>query len=285
VVQFGASTAEDFGRAASLVAPYTSGVDLNCGCPQSWACAETLGAALMDRRELVRDMVVAARTRLRGDGFAVDLDPDRDAPAGRSVSVKIRVHQDLRRTVDFLDTVVGHPQARGVDFLTIHPRTRRTPSSEPVNVEALQVLVEKYGDTLPILLSGDVFGLGALPVSSPLLAGGGPAVPKLAGLMAARALLANPALFAGADRCPWEAVERFMNRVARAPLAVKLVQHHISEMTGPGMGPDKRALLSRRERAEMMGCASMCDLIDFLDAKIVGDRGRAGLRRDVMPYG
>jgi len=87
-VQFGANAPLEFARAASLVAPYTSGVDLNCGCPQSWACAETLGAALMDRRDLVRDMVLAARARLRANGFAVALDADRDDPRGRSVSVK-----------------------------------------------------------------------------------------------------------------------------------------------------------------------------------------------------
>ena len=34
VVQFAASNADDFGRAAEMVAPYADAVDLNCGCPQ-----------------------------------------------------------------------------------------------------------------------------------------------------------------------------------------------------------------------------------------------------------
>ncbi len=71
-------------------------MDLNCGCPQSWACAETLGAALMNQRELVRDMVVETRSRLAGEGWAVGMDKDVENPKGRSVSVKIRVHDDLR---------------------------------------------------------------------------------------------------------------------------------------------------------------------------------------------
>lgn len=98
IVQFGANVPLELARASSLVAPFASGVDLNCGCPQSWACAETLGAALMDRRELVRDMVVATREQLRRDGWAVGLERDADEPRGRgrSVSVKIRVHKDLR---------------------------------------------------------------------------------------------------------------------------------------------------------------------------------------------
>lgn len=76
--------------------PYVGGIDLNCGCPQSWACAETLGAALMNKRELVRDMVVETRQRLAADGWAVGMENDLENPKGRSVSVKIRVHDDLR---------------------------------------------------------------------------------------------------------------------------------------------------------------------------------------------
>ena len=34
VVQFAVSNADDFGRAAEMVAPYADAVDLNCGCPQ-----------------------------------------------------------------------------------------------------------------------------------------------------------------------------------------------------------------------------------------------------------
>jgi tRNA-dihydrouridine synthase 4 len=96
IVQFGSNSPLELSRASSLAAPFVSGVDLNCGCPQSWACAETMGAALMDKRELVRDMVVETRQKLRRDGWGVDMEKDIDSPKGRSVSVKIRVHKDLR---------------------------------------------------------------------------------------------------------------------------------------------------------------------------------------------
>lgn len=96
IVQFGANSPLEISRAASLVAPYVNGVDINCGCPQSWACAETLGAALMEQRELVRDMVVETRQKLRDEGWAVGKEKDIDNPKGRSISVKIRVHKDLR---------------------------------------------------------------------------------------------------------------------------------------------------------------------------------------------
>lgn len=96
IVQFGANSPLEVARASSLVAPYVNGVDLNCGCPQSWACAETLGAALMEKRELVRDIVLETRQRLRSEGWAVGKEEDINNPKGRSVSVKIRVQKDLR---------------------------------------------------------------------------------------------------------------------------------------------------------------------------------------------
>ncbi|PHH93148.1 hypothetical protein CDD83_3 [Cordyceps sp. RAO-2017] len=299
ILQFGANSPLELSRAAALAAPFVAGVDLNCGCPQSWACAETLGAALMDQRQLVRDMVVETRQRLSHDGWAVGLDADMDSSLGRSVSVKIRVHGDLRRTMDFLDTVIGHPQNRQVDWITIHPRTRHTPSSVPIRTEALEILTSQYAATLPILLSGDVFALSALPFQSPrdLVTfsssagttdgdGGGtslrPSTTRLAGFMSARGLLANPALFAGHAACPWEALETFMCNVARCPLPFKLVAHHVAQMCGPGMGADKSALLPKKERAKLTDLTNMLDLVDFLDDKMEQQTGRkGGLRRDL----
>ena len=86
ILQFGASSPLEFARATSTMAPFVSGVDLNCGCPQSWACAECLGAALMNKRELVADIVKEAKATLKRDGYE----------GRRTVSVKIRIHKDLR---------------------------------------------------------------------------------------------------------------------------------------------------------------------------------------------
>ena len=79
VVQFAATNAHDFASAAELVAPFTDGVDLNCGCPQRWALAEGYGAALLHNPELIADMVAQAR-----------------ACSSLPVSIKIRIHTDLR---------------------------------------------------------------------------------------------------------------------------------------------------------------------------------------------
>lgn len=308
IAQFGANSPLELSRAASLAAPFVNGVDLNCGCPQSWACAEKLGAALMEQRELVRDMVVETRSRLACDGWSVDLssttaNPNTESRKGRSVSVKIRVHKDLRKTMDFITTVIGDEHRRNIDWLTIHPRTRNTPSSVPINLEALEVLTSTFGTKLPILVSGDVFTLSTLPYTSHLLdpqptfttsddpslpaeqkgANGVPKklhLPHLSGLMSARALLANPALFAGHDSCPWEAVDVFMNNVARAPLPLKLGVHHLTEMCGPGFGPDRNAaLLTKKERIRLTGMTNWIDVIDYLDEIRSQRGGKDGIAR------
>jgi tRNA-dihydrouridine synthase 4 len=79
IAQFAAKDAVTLGRAAEMVAQYVDGIDLNCGCPQTWACQEGIGAGLMKDPEAVRDMVRQVKARV-----------------GLCVSTKIRIHADLR---------------------------------------------------------------------------------------------------------------------------------------------------------------------------------------------
>ncbi|KAL3420954.1 dihydrouridine synthase [Phlyctema vagabunda] len=241
IAQFGCNSPLEISRATSLIAPYVNGVDINCGCPQSWAYQEVIGAALMHRRELVADMVKAAKQSLKEEGFE----------GKKTVSVKIRIHKDLRDTVDFIQTV----QDAGVDFITIHGRLRSTPSSKPVSLSAIKLLTSHT--TVPTLSNGDVFTLA--DTQAHVTSTG------VDGVMSARGLLENPALFAGYDQCPWEAVEVFMNKVATRPIPFKLVLHHLTEMVGSDRSQRGKTLLSKEERLRLMQCASMLELIDFLD--------------------
>jgi hypothetical protein len=79
VAQFAASEPMEFARAAELISPWVDGVDLNCGCPQSWAIKEAIGCSLMQDPEKVARMVQAAKRRLG---------------PGKTVSVKIRILRD-----------------------------------------------------------------------------------------------------------------------------------------------------------------------------------------------
>jgi tRNA-dihydrouridine synthase len=51
------------------------------------------------------------------------------------------------------------------------------------------------------------------------------------GVMAARGLLENPALFAGHEVTPWKCVEKFVNYALSFGLNYHIFQHHLSEMT------------------------------------------------------
>ena len=73
---------DDFVNSALLVSPYCEGVDLNCGCPQGWACKEGIGACLIEKPEFLSDLVKQTRNRCRSD---------------LAVSIKMRVHADLKR--------------------------------------------------------------------------------------------------------------------------------------------------------------------------------------------
>jgi tRNA-dihydrouridine synthase 4 len=200
----------------------------------------------MQKRELVVSMVRAAKEALRNAGYA-----DK-----KTVSVKIRIHKDLRETVDFVRAV----EMAGVDFVTVHGRQRATRSSQPVDLNAIKLLKEHA--TVQMIANGDVFSISdALACAQET---------GVDGVLAARGLLQNPALFRGYESCPWEAVEIFLSKVAKKPIPFKLVVHHLTEMCGSDraggtMGGGMGTLLNKEERMKLVGCRTMLELIDYLD--------------------
>ncbi|TKA71212.1 hypothetical protein B0A49_03985 [Cryomyces minteri] len=120
----------------------------------------------------------------------------------------------------------------------------------PPSLSAIKLV--KNHTSVPVLANGDVFSLSDV---HKIIEETG-----VDGVMAARGLLENPALFAGYTSTPTEAVTNFMNNAMRCPLPHKLLLHHLSEMTG--------TLLTKKERAKMMDCRDTIALIDWLDENI-----------------
>ncbi|GAB7356444.1 hypothetical protein MBLNU459_g7213t2 [Dothideomycetes sp. NU459] len=180
IAQFASSDPTELGRAAEMIGPWVDGIDLNCGCPQSWAIKEGIGCGLMGNPHKVADMVKEAKRRLGSE---------------KSVSCKIRIHKDLSETVKFIQII----QDAGVDFITIHGRTRSQRSSTPPDLAAIKLL--RSHTLVPLIANGDVYSLkDAHHLANETGADG---------VMSARGLLENPALFAGFDRTPLEAIGRF----------------------------------------------------------------------------
>ncbi|KAI9175344.1 tRNA dihydrouridine synthase [Blastocladiella emersonii ATCC 22665] len=200
VLQLAAKNADEFASAAVLAGPYVDAVDVNCGCPQKWAYKDRIGAYLMERPDLIADMMSTLRRR---------------APE-ITRTVKIRVHADVRETVE----LARRAEAAGAEFITVHGRTRHQKSTEPVNLDAIATV--KAAVSVPVVANGDVFSLGDADRIV--------AATKVDGVMAARGLLANPALFAGYAHAPVEAARRYLDLALRCGTHPFVIHHHLMYM-------------------------------------------------------
>lgn len=169
------------------------------------------------------------------------------APKGKSVSVKIRIAKDLEKTKHWIDVV----QDAGVDYITIHGRLKSQRSSTPPNYEAVRILKE-YA-RVPIVANGDAYSLQDVKDIA--------AKTGVDGVMAARGMLENPALFAGYDVTPVECVQNFLGYAIRCPIPYQLVQHHVCDMTAKMEG------MGKKQKKALMECRDLIELIEFVDDK------------------
>ncbi|XP_064558922.1 tRNA-dihydrouridine(20a/20b) synthase [NAD(P)+]-like isoform X2 [Zonotrichia leucophrys gambelii] len=138
IVQFAAKEAQVLCDAARIICPFADGIDLNCGCPQRWAMSEGYGACLINKPELVKDMVRHVRRQIDNPKF--------------SVSIKIRIHEDLKRTVDLCQKA----EAAGVSWITVHGRSIEE-RHQPVHYDAIKII--KQSMSIPIVANGDIKSL------------------------------------------------------------------------------------------------------------------------------
>ncbi|KAM3962345.1 dihydrouridine synthase 4 [Aphomia sociella] len=182
IVQFAANNADDFVDASKLVYPYADGVDLNCGCPQKWAMKDGYGCALLSNTEIIHDLVKAIKNSL---------------PNEFSISVKIRILKELKRTIELCRQL----EKCGVTFITVHGRTPQQKSGDNIDIDALNQVCQSV--KIPIVANGGVKTLSDADHLYDTL--------KCDGVMAASALLANPALFSGANVTPLSCVKLWMD--------------------------------------------------------------------------
>uniref|UniRef100_A0A3B3T7L3 tRNA-dihydrouridine synthase n=1 Tax=Paramormyrops kingsleyae TaxID=1676925 RepID=A0A3B3T7L3_9TELE len=215
VVQFAANDPQTLAEAASAVAPFSDGVDLNCGCPQRWATAEGYGACLINEPELVRDMIRQVRSRVENPKY--------------SVSIKIRIHKDLRRTVDLCQKA----EMAGVSWVTVHGRTAEE-RHQPVHYDAIKTIKDSV--SIPVIANGDVKSLK--DVESTYLH------TRVDGVMAARGLLANPAMFAGYENTPLECVWDWVDIALEHGTPFTCFHHHLIYMLERVSSPAERRVFN-----------------------------------------
>ncbi|XP_024881206.1 glutathione hydrolase 7-like [Temnothorax curvispinosus] len=197
IVQFAAKTVNDFVDASEMVAPYCNGVDLNCGCPQRWAMQEGYGADLLRKPELVKDLVSQVRNRI---------------PRPFTVSAKIRLLKDIRQTIALCQTL----EKADASFLTIHARTPEM-RNEPIDLDKLKLLRDHV--RLPLVANGDAKSLES---AESLFKESG-----CEGVMSARGILTNPALFSGLSATPLACVQDWLDITSTVPTEFQCFHHHL----------------------------------------------------------
>lgn len=224
VIQFAARNGKALADAAEKVAKYCSGIDINCGCPQKWVMSEGYGSQLLKNPDLICDMVnqCTVRTQL-------------------PTSIKIRVDKDLRNTVE----LAKRAEKIGVAWITVHGRTPRQRSSVPVDVDSIKLIKENV--SVPVIANGDIF---SLEQAEELRAA------KLNGVMAARGLLVNPALFLGYNHTPHACIYDWLSLSTRhASISHDIVKRLVSFMS--------YNILTRSEKRELMWLNTTPSLVDF----------------------
>ncbi|XP_073951992.1 dihydrouridine synthase 4 isoform X2 [Choristoneura fumiferana] len=182
IAQFAANNTNDFVDASTLLFPYIDGVDLNCGCPQRWAMKDGYGCALLSQPDIVHNIVRGVKNQL---------------PNNFSMSVKIRILKDLRKTIDMCQQL----EKCGVDFLTVHGRTPTQKSGDNVDKPALREVCASV--QVPVIANG---GVKSLEDADELFD-----ATYCNGVMVASGILTNPALFSGAAQTPLDCVKMWMD--------------------------------------------------------------------------
>jgi tRNA-dihydrouridine synthase 4 len=122
-------------------------------------------------------------------------------------------------------------ESAGVDFISVHGRLKNQRSSTPPNLDAIALV--KSTVHCPVVANGDVYSMKDIKKIASSTNVDGTSTSKAAdvGVMSARGLLENPALYAGYDQSPWGCVERYVNYAITYGSNSHIFQHHMSEMT------------------------------------------------------
>ena len=140
-------------------------IDFNCGCPAKKIVGNNDGSAMMRDIENTRKVLAALRSST-------------DKP----ISVKFRLGID--DNINYIEFAKMCEEV-GVDFITLHARTREQGYSGEVDVSAYKKLIDNI--SLPLIWSGDIKSSKDVKYAKEI---------GCAGVMIGREALGNPEIFA-----------------------------------------------------------------------------------------
>ena len=235
VVQFAASNSLDAADAAELVAKYVNGVDINCGCPQTWAIKEGIGSYLISKPELVADIIDQVKRRTS----CIKMTDSTSFPC----SIKIRIDADIRKTID----LCKRAEMMGCDWITVHGRVKTQKNEGKADLEAIRLVKENVN--IPIFANGgaetwdDVVAMQQATGAN--------------GVMVAQGILANPALFSKVHQeTPLEAVKKFVELSVGYGSNHFIMHHHLMYML--------ESQMNRSQKKHFNSLYSIPAIIDYL---------------------
>lgn len=234
IVQFAANNAEDFLDATKLIYSYADGVDLNCGCPQRWAMKDGYGCALLSQPELIHDLLRTIKNNF---------------PSNFSVSVKIRILQELKKTV----TMCQQLEKCGIDFITVHGRTPSQKSGDEINIDSLKEVCEIV--RIPVIGNGGIKTLDDADMLYKKI--------NCRGVMVANGILSNPALFSGTNKTPLSCIRLWMDikNESKDKITFQCYHHHLVFML------DK--ILSKKQKQEFNVLSTFESVDSYLKTNVL----------------
>ncbi|KAL0271800.1 UNVERIFIED_CONTAM: hypothetical protein PYX00_008786 [Menopon gallinae] len=180
---------------------------------------------------------------------------DKDAPlivqfAASNVKEFVEATQLVSPYSDGVDLNCGCPQRKiesaGATFLTVHGRTQKQ-KTEPVDINSLKEIACSI--QIPLILNGDVKSLDdALLMHE---------ITKCQGVMSARGILHNPALFKGYKYTPVQCIEDWVQIALDSNLQFRTFHHHLIFMLGK--------VLPKVHRRKVNAMVNYPDVIYFLN--------------------
>lgn len=225
VTQFAANDPVVLAKAVEYVAGHCDGVDINCGCPQTWVMNDGYGASLLDNPQIVKEMVMKV-----------------NEIASVGCSIKIRISDDIKKTLD----LVQQAEMAGVKWITVHGRTKSARSSAPVNYDAIRLVKEVA--RVPIFGNGHCFTLEDATLFREKTG--------VDGIMAARGLLENPALFKGYKYVPRECVDDWCRFALFYTIPLQIFHQQLMHMLD--------RFMTKEEKTYFHSLVSVPSMVEFL---------------------
>ncbi|XP_074872575.1 tRNA-dihydrouridine(20a/20b) synthase [NAD(P)+]-like isoform X3 [Carettochelys insculpta] len=152
-----------------------------------------------------------------------------------------RIHDDLKRTVD----LCRKAEATGVSWITVHGRNVEE-RHQPVHYDAIKII--KQNVSIPIVANGDIKTLKDAENIHHMT--------EADGVMVARGLLANPAMFAGYEETPLKCIKDWVNIALEHGTPFTCFHHHLMYMM--------ERITSKQEKRVFNVLSSTSAVLDYL---------------------